>query len=179
MQISFHYKRSPALFDYRLVGSSINVANEIRDLGIILPSDFSFKSHIETICAKDFKYLGFTKRNWTDMNYTSLKESCIRICSGSVCLRIRFIHLESSIQIGLIDKIDQIQRSFIRMIAFKLNVCSLHITEVENQCKLSPLGRSLKYFDCLFLYKLLNGTVNCPELLSRIGLKDPSVNYNL
>jgi len=62
------------------------------------------------------------------------------------------------------------------MIVFKLNLCSLPISEVKHQCKISPLSRRHDYFDSLFLYKLLNGTVNCPELLSLIGLRALSIN---
>lgn len=131
-------KRSPIVFEYRLFDSNINVVNGIRDLGIILSSDLRFKLHIETICAKAFRNLGFIKRNYIDLSYTCLKVLCFYLVRcvlefGSV--------IRNPKQIGLIDKLDKIQKSFIRMIAFKLNVCGLPITEVENQCLLSPLGK--------------------------------------
>jgi len=71
MQIYFHHKRSPTVFEYRLVDYNINVVNEIKDLNIIL-SDLSFKCHVETICAKVIRKLGFIKRNCADI-YTCLK----------------------------------------------------------------------------------------------------------
>lgn len=68
------------------------------------------------------------------------------------CLKVLYLALVRSVltfgsmiwnprQIDLIDKIDKIQKSFIKIIAFKLNLCSLPIAEVKNQCKISPLGR--------------------------------------
>lgn len=54
-------------------------------------------------------------------------------------------------QFRLIDKIDKIQKSFIRTNAFKLKLCGLSIyyySKVENQCKISPLGRRRDYLDC-------------------------------
>jgi len=88
----------------------------VRDLSIILSFNLSFKYHIEAICAKAFKNLGFIKRNCTDMNY-----ACLKVFYFSLA---RFV-LEfgsliwNSQQIGLIDKINKIKRNFIWMIAFK------------------------------------------------------------
>jgi len=173
MQISFHRKRPNTLYHYNLAGSIIKVVNEVSDLGIILSSDLNFKRHIETIFAKAFGNLGFIKRNCTDMNYTCLKVLYLSLVHpvlefGSLVWNLR--------QTGLIDKINKIQRHFIRMIAFKLNVCGLPIADVEKQYKISPLSNRRDYNDCLFLYKLLNGTIICPVLLSLIGIRAPPVN---
>lgn len=62
------------------------------------------------------------------------------------------------------------------MIAFKLNLCGLSIGKIEKQCKKFPLENERDYSDCLFSYKLLNGTVHCLELLSLIGFRTPPVN---
>jgi len=54
------------------------------------------------------------------------------------------------------------------------------IADVQKQCKISHLGNKRDYNDCLFhiCTKLLNGTVNCPELLNVNGLRAPPVTEN-
>lgn len=41
--------------------------------------------------------------------------------------------------------------------------------DIANKIGLVSLTTHLKYSDVVFGYKLLNGIVNCPELLSKIG----------
>lgn len=56
-------------------------------------------------------------------------------------------------------------------IAFKLNLSGVPIAEVEKHYKISPIGNRRDYNNCLFLYMLLNETINCPELLNIIDIR--------
>jgi len=61
------------------------------------------------------------------------------------------------------------------MVAFKSNLYGLPIVEVKKQYKILSLANIRDYNDCLFLYKLLNGTINSPELLNLISIRAPQV----
>jgi len=61
-------------FDYTIDTCFVTKVNSIRDLGIIIDSNLSFTSHINTLIRKTFKILGFINRNTVDFkNINALK----------------------------------------------------------------------------------------------------------
>lgn len=66
--MSFFRKQLNTLHHYYIAGSIINVVNEVRDLGITLSSNLSFKNHIDITSAKSFRNVGFIKHDCTDMS---------------------------------------------------------------------------------------------------------------
>ena len=58
------FSRSPCkvVFDYYIQGKLLSRISSIRDLGVIFDDYFSFRSHIESVCSKAVRTLGFIKR---------------------------------------------------------------------------------------------------------------------
>lgn len=70
-----------------------------------------------------------------------------------------------------------VQKSnFLRLYAYKTNMLNLNINKVANLEGLKSLKTRRLIFDVTFIYKLLNGDIDCPELFQQISLKVPSFN---
>jgi len=60
--ISFSRSRSPYTFSHSINSIPLLFVSQTKDLGVIFSSDLSFDSHIDFICRKDTKILGFINR---------------------------------------------------------------------------------------------------------------------
>lgn len=57
--ISFHRKKQPLLFDYAFGDENLSRVDSIRDLGVILDTEFTYRMHYEEIVKKARRQLGF------------------------------------------------------------------------------------------------------------------------
>jgi len=73
---------------------------------------------------------------------------------------------------GVIGKIDEVQRRFLRMIAFKLGMQNCSLNEAASKlCGITSLENKPKMADMIFVYELINGTVDFPHLLTKLKRK--------
>jgi len=70
----------------------------------------------------------------------------------------------SPYQSNSIDRINKVQNKFCKLVLFR---CGGHL-------RLQPLMDSHRDFSVSFVYKLLNGSIDSPELLNKISLAIPS-----
>jgi len=73
----------------------------------------------------------------------------------------------NSSQGGEIDKIDEIQRRFLCMIAFKLSMQNCSLGEASKLCGIMSLENKPKMVDVIFVYELIDGTVDFSHLLTK------------
>uniref|UniRef100_A0A6P7G6E2 Uncharacterized protein LOC114334247 n=1 Tax=Diabrotica virgifera virgifera TaxID=50390 RepID=A0A6P7G6E2_DIAVI len=150
---------------------TLHSASETRDLGVILDSALSYKSHIYSTIQKSMKMLGFIKRTTRDFTnisaikslYFSLVRSHFDYCS-TIWSPYYFTHKL---------KIEAVQHNFLRYTASKLHVY-YDYSVLERILNLPPLEVRRKQRDLIILFKIINGLCNCPELLSKISLFVPS-----
>lgn len=69
--ISYSRARAPLRCPYELDGALIPRLNNIRDLGVEMVPELTFRNHIVTVCSKAFKSLGFILRNCKELNNIS------------------------------------------------------------------------------------------------------------
>lgn len=62
-QISFYHTRNSSAKRYVIENEELEFVKNIKDLGLILSSNLTFNNHIESLCSKTFRNLGFIKRN--------------------------------------------------------------------------------------------------------------------
>ena len=60
--MTFTKKVAPVHFDYNIDGTLLTKPEVVRDLGVVFDSKLSFASHIESVTASAFKFLGFVVR---------------------------------------------------------------------------------------------------------------------
>lgn len=154
---------------YFLEGHKIIKVNSIRDLGVIHDSKLVFDDHIESIVNKASKALGFIIRSCS--SFRSLKPIKVLYCS--------FVrsHLEYASQVWnpqyevYKSRIESVQRKFLRYLDYKAGQSS---TDYKHRCKryhFLPLDLRRKINDICFLVNVANGSIDCPELLSKILLR--------
>jgi len=69
-----------------------------------------------------------------------------------------------------------IQNRILRVLVFKTNKIGTLLEQLATDFNIESLEKRRKYNDLLWLYKLINSQIDCPELLCQILLNVPHVN---
>lgn len=147
----------------------IEVITRVRVLGLMFQMNLLFFSHIEYVCIRTSRCLGFITRNTKDLKnetclktlYTSLVRPILEYCSI----------IWNTHQKGLIEAIERDQRRILRLIVYKLNtpfninsLIILPLSSVQASLDLDSLVNRRTHNVICFLSKLVNGSISCPEL---------------
>lgn len=160
-------------FDYILLGENIKRADTVRDLGVLLKNNLDFGEHISNICGKALKTLGLINR----MCCRSLSISTFR----TLYIALVRPYLEYSVivwhpyQVGHRAFLDRVQGRFLRLAGTKLGLQYLQVDlmVMEHFLNLPSLTVRRKLLDHVFLYKILNGHINCAEILEQLDFHVP------
>ena len=171
-KISFYRLTSPVEFPYEIGGLNLQVEKSVRDLGVELDNKMAFSNHIYNIINKSLKMLGFIYRSSEDFSVATMRLL--------YCALVRPI-LEYASVIWTphyrvhVDSLERVQNKFLRMIAFKMGLerDEYSYTEVRSFLGLDTLERRRLFSDLCLLFKLINGGIDCPELLSMVCLWVP------
>lgn len=170
--ISFGRKRSLLHFDYSLAETRLKRETTVKDLGILLDVQLTFKDHVAYIVSKASSQLGFLFRfckKFTDVY-------CLK---ALYCSIVRPVLEYSSVvwspyYRNEIQRIEAVQRKFIR---FALRHLSwrhpLNLPSYESRCKLICLELLEPRRDvakACFIGDLLQGNIDCPLLLSMLDI---------
>jgi hypothetical protein len=159
-------------------GQIIERCDKIVDLGVVLDSDMSFLAHYNYVISKCMRMLGFIKRFGREFDdpyvlkhlYVSLVRPIIEF---GCCVWSQYYQVH-------IDRIEMIQRRFIRFALSRLPwLDSMNLPPYVDRCKLldiQPLQLRRINFDCMLIYDLLSGKIDCPSLLEKLSFN--VCNYN-
>ncbi|XP_045455269.1 uncharacterized protein LOC123664948 [Melitaea cinxia] len=160
-------------YEYRINNAPLKRVETIRDLGITLDRCLRFDTHFNAISAKALRMLGFILRNTREFKqsdtiillYNALVRSSLEYCSVVWNPGYR-VH---------IDRIERIQRKFLRILAYRQNVGYLrdYRSRLEH-FKMTSLEDRRRMHDLVFLYKLINGVLDCPQLLNKLDIYVPT-----
>lgn len=148
--------------------------SSVKDLGVWLSSDLSFKLHLEKIYKKALKVLGFIRRNTWEFN----NPTCIKVLYCSlVCSILEYCSVVWNPFTNIwVNKLESIQNRFLKLLAPKLRLPINNISNVAKQCGLDPLTKRRLFNDVNYIYKLINNQIDCPDLLTKIKFKVPTYN---
>ncbi|XP_060878360.1 uncharacterized protein LOC132950803 [Metopolophium dirhodum] len=172
--MSFTRSRSPIINDYTINNIVLKRVFEFCDLGVTFDSTFSFNKHYLNITKKSSTILGFINRTCQDFTnsdalkilYFSLVRSSLEY-NSVVWSPSSVVHIQS---------LEAIQNRFLRFISYKCNIPRKphsQYTPLLNQLNMTTLAERRKIIDLKFLYKIVNGFLNCPELLSCLNFNIP------
>lgn len=172
--MSFSRNRSIISYTYAINGSTLESVSMKKDLGVILTPKLNYHPHIEAMCCKSLKTLGFVLRLTKEFKlsaslksiYCSLVRSLLEYASvlWDPCTAV-----DSSL-------IERVQRRFLNSAAFtlKINHPPHDYQPVMHKLDLVSLADRRVEANLLFLRKLIDGYIDAPSLLSQISFKVPS-----
>lgn len=171
--IKFTRNRNIVKSEYRLCGEILEEVQDIRDLGIRIDSKLKFDQHIETCIAKASKMLGFVLRECKNFKkpltkmvmYNSLVRSNLEYCSV-VWSPIYKVHVQ---------RIEKLQKRFLWHLSYSCNL-GKKLSSYEdrlNHFNMFTLEIRRKVMDLIFLKRIVSGSIDCPDLLSKMDFYLP------
>ncbi|XP_046663838.1 uncharacterized protein LOC124356711 [Homalodisca vitripennis] len=168
--ITFHRTKSPIYFNYTLDGALLSRSNIVRDLGIVLSEDLTPHEHINNICARAAKALGFITRSSRDFHDPT-------VLGTLYCTLVRPLLEYSCVmwsphQVTLVRQIQSIQDKFIRLFGCRLGFAyrDVPLRLIEEKLGLCSLETRRSIQGVMFLHKLITGGIVCPEILRGVFL---------
>ena len=179
----FSRKRSSYFHNYVLQNTPLSKAESVRDLGVNFCPDLSFDKHILTITSNAFKKLGFIMRSFKYFNNTATLKFLFSSLVRPQLEYASIVWAPHSLKNSIL--IERIQHRFLRRLSyFTTNPMSFNdhsYTWIMQEFKILTLSDRRVLLDMVLLYKLINGYIDCPELLSLIRLHVParSLRHNM
>lgn len=174
--MSFFRIHSPIRFHYMIDGFVLERVVEIRDLGVTFTEDLSFNRHVEIIIAKAHSMLGFLKRVCRDFrNVEALKS-------------VFFAHVRSHLEYASVvwspyyqkhsDELESVQKNFL-LYALRRTMkrdSDFRLPSYESRCSsigMERLSRRRFSLGAMFVYDVLTGRVDSPDLASKFEINAP------
>jgi hypothetical protein len=172
--VRFHKKRRNVIvFDYCMNRVVLEAVGQIRDLGVTFCSDLSFRSHIEDIVGRAMRTMGFLLRLGSDLrsldSFRALYISLVRP-------QLEYCTVVWSPHYAVYDEmLERVQRKFFGFLNYRMGRTRAErdYHELMHRFCLFPLSDRRKLSDVVFLYRLLNGGIDCNELLGRVAFNIP------
>lgn len=153
---------------YRLGDKELQVVSSMKDLGVLINNTFSFAEHIDKIVLKAYSVLSFIYRSSRDFNNPS---TLIRLFTAYVRPILEYCSIIWSPYTNQsTNKIEMIQRKLCNMLRHKVR-CSNPLPTIEEtytKYSISLLCNRRKISDLTFFYKIINGSIDSPEILESI-----------
>lgn len=176
VHVSYTHLRNPLQISFRIGCNLLKSVSEVNDLGILFDTKLSFIPHLESLIPKTYSLLAFIKRNCFNFSdpctlkilYTSLIRSKLEY--GSIVWSpYAKVH---------IDRLERIQRKFVsfalRNITFSYPLPPY--AERSLLLGLETLELRRKIFSLSLIFDLINGNIDCPDLLAKIAFNVPCRN---
>ncbi|XP_050528067.1 uncharacterized protein LOC126898166 [Daktulosphaira vitifoliae] len=171
---TYHRTKHPIVFHYSI--TAVNISRELNsttDLGFKFSYNLDPMLHIDYVCCKAFKALGFIMRLAKDFKQgLSLK---MLFCSiVRPILEYGSVVWDLYTALGSLQ-LERVQRKFLRFVSYSLDiVCPNHNhVPVSYMLGLSSLAERIRNAGINFLIGLLNGNIDSPSLLSLICFRVP------
>lgn len=169
--ITFTRKKTPLLFNYNFNGVMIERVAMVRDLGVLLDNKLLFRNHIDLITSKAYKNLGFVIRTG---KLFSQPESIKALYYAYVRSVLEFASPIWSPQYTIYqDQIERLQMKFIKYLNYQTRNNSRNYSRNCHDFKMLTLYDRRLLLDMGFLFDILRGRVDCPELLADITFNTP------
>ncbi|XP_054281414.1 uncharacterized protein LOC128999083 [Macrosteles quadrilineatus] len=160
-------------YDYCIDGRSLSVVEKFRDLGVITVPSLSPHDHLIHISSRVSSLLGFIHRSTRSFKspmglvtlYKSLARPILEYCSV----------VWNPYQTGHIEILNRIQTRFLKLLGLKLGFPFLDVpvAALEVHFGLQPLPLRRQVNGIVFLFKVANGIIDCPELLNEVDFHAP------
>lgn len=168
-------RSSLPFIDYMMEGKVLQRVDHVRDLGVIFDSKMSFKQHIDYLDVKVRKIIFFIKRFSGKFKSVSTFRSLYFSFVYSRLMYASVVWRPS--EKGLIKKLEALNTLFLRYAAYRtgnpLHYTDHDFSQTYKTFSIATLESARDRADLIFIFKLLNGFVDCPELLGSCNFYCP------
>lgn len=151
--------------------------NEFCDLGVTFDSRLSFAPHINNLCISASKVLGFVMRTCKYFRNPSIFKTLFysfvasKLAYASPVWSPHYIYLQL--------QLEKIQRRFLKFLSFKLDgvypVRNIDYGALLDRHGMRTVASRRERQGARFMWKLVHGTVDCPNLLSSLNFLVPRI----
>ncbi|XP_046662786.1 uncharacterized protein LOC124355668 [Homalodisca vitripennis] len=146
----------------------------IKDLGLYMTPSLDPGIHITKTCAKANRILGFISRTSRNaLSPATLKTLYVTLVRPTVEYGST---VWATHQIGHCDHLNKVKRRFLRLVGVRSGIRypDVDIQVIASQHQILSLSSRRVALDFIFLFKIVNSLVDCPELLRHIDLHVPA-----
>lgn len=171
--ITFHRIQQPIRYNYCIDGVQLNRVEQVRDLGVQLDTSMTFVPHITAMITQANRQLGFVSKIARDFS----DPYCLK---SLFCALVRPILENASViwtpyQLTWILRIERVQKRFIRLALRGLPWRDpVNLPPYSDRCRLlnlDTLEDRRKLAQVTTTAKIINGELDAPGLLARIGFR--------
>ncbi|KAL0852460.1 hypothetical protein ABMA28_000634 [Loxostege sticticalis] len=168
--VHFSRKKSPYFKSYVINNHAINEVDVIKDLGVHIDNKLRFHTHVDLLAKRSYKLLGFVLRNCREFRSASSKIAVFNtlVRSGlEYCSVVWNPHYEVHKK-----RLEAVQKRFLWHLSYQCNLVKRLPTYNSRlkYFKMTSLESRRNMMDYLFLFKLVNNSLDCPDLLKQINL---------
>lgn len=169
--VTYSRSNSPLHVVYRINGAAMSRCEVIKDLGVWFSSTLSPNQHVDDISSRASRLLGLLYR---------VSRSGFSVASLVFLFKalVRQIMEYASViwtphQLYLQIRLQEIQRRFVSLLFLKTGraVQPDHLESIYN---LHPLHLRRHVADLVFLFKIIRGVIDCPDLLAKVNIRIPA-----
>lgn len=173
--MTFHRNKKPIRFDYHINGVKLNRVDKVNDLGVLLDPKLDFRLHYSAVISKANRQLGFISKIARDFK----DPYCLK---ALYCSLVRPLLENSAIvwspyETTWILRIERVQKRFVKLALRHLPWRDpANLPPYQDRCQLldlDTLEHRRRVQQATFAAKLLNGEVDCPDLLSQLEFRIP------
>ena len=173
--VNYTKNKNPMNNNLALNNKVLENVSSIKDLGILFQYDLDFNNHIESVILKSLK----------KVNY--LKFKCKAIWNISLLTQLYNALVKSSLMYGsiiwspcnnnTIYELEKVQNKFLKFLSWRTNRPMTYLDHdysfIKNHSNIMSLQSSRFKNDMSFIFKLVNGIIDCPELFNKIKFYEP------
>ncbi|KAL0859619.1 hypothetical protein ABMA27_010746 [Loxostege sticticalis] len=168
--ISFTKKKNRITHSYIAQDTPLNRNTTVRDLGVLIDEQLTFRQHYEYIMKRSRRLLGFIFRATKDFKnprsmlslFLSLVRSILEYCSP-IWSPYYNVHIEN---------IEKIQKKCLRYICYKYKFGRTLNNYSDRLSKFGIMSLQTRRarYDLLYLHKILHSSIDAPDLLSSLSI---------
>lgn len=176
--ISFSRKKETFLYDYKLDLTSLKRVEVFKDLGVLFDNKLTFNRHVEVTVLSANKSLGFVIRNSSGFTDTHLLTLLFNSFVKSKLEYASLIWHPGYVTYS--NMLESIQRRFLKFLSYKVDgvyppIGYPHDTLLD-RFSTDSLNTRRKKQAVIFLHKLINNKINCPEITEKLLFHVPRAN---
>lgn len=175
--MSYTRKIRPLRSSYHIQSTPLQKVLSIKDLGVTFDPLLMFDLHINNICSAASRMLGFIIRSSKLFNDVSVMKAlyyAFIVCKLEYASVVWYPYYASQAV-----PIERVQRRFLKFLSFRVSgqypMRNIDYAILLNEHGMLALSERRKLHSAKFLYKLVNGFVDCADLLSMVKFHVPRI----